>query len=71
MLEVEGIMPKITEDDLQELLLAVFGSPETVLAWLRSPNSVLAGETPDSYLRRGDTTAVQRLLLMAESGMPT
>ena len=70
-LEVEGTVSKITEDDLQEHLLAVFGSPETVLAWLRSPNSVLASETPDNYLRRGDTVAVQCLLLMAETGMPT
>ncbi|WP_407542405.1 SNF2-related protein (plasmid) [Deinococcus radiomollis] len=62
---------RIIEMDMDELLLETFGSREVAEAWLNAPNPVLAGETPASYIRRGDTEAIRRLLLMAATGMPT
>ena len=58
-------------DDLAQQLHDTFGSAETADAWLQTPNPVLAGETPATYLERGDTVAIWKLLRMAETGMPT
>ncbi|ULH15494.1 MbcA/ParS/Xre antitoxin family protein [Deinococcus sp. KNUC1210] len=62
---------RIIEMEMDELLLETFGSVETVAAWLDAPNPVLAGDTPASYIRRGDIVAIRRLLRMAATGMPT
>ena len=60
-----------TLDDLALHLRDVFGSLETARMWLRAPNPVLAGQPPITYLLRGDTVAIRKLLIMAETGMPT
>jgi len=62
---------RMIEMELDQLLLETFGSRETAEAWLDASNPVLASETPASYIRRGDTVAIRRLLLMAATGMPT
>jgi hypothetical protein len=64
-------MPETIEDDLEQLLRTTFGSAEIARAWLLAPNPVLSGETPDVYLQRGDTLVIRKLLMMAETGMPT
>jgi len=63
--------PLQTLDDLARQLRDTFGSLETARMWLRAPNPVLAEQAPVSYLLRGDTVAIQKLLMMAETGMPT
>ncbi|WP_407572408.1 antitoxin Xre/MbcA/ParS toxin-binding domain-containing protein [Deinococcus altitudinis] len=62
---------RLIEMDLDQQLLETFGSREVAEAWLDAPNPVLAAQTPISYLLRGDTAAINRLLTIAETGMPT
>ncbi|WP_310584743.1 MbcA/ParS/Xre antitoxin family protein [Deinococcus sp.] len=64
-------MNETLEDGLAQQLHDTLGSAETAAAWLRTPNPVLAGGTPTAYLQRGDTAAVRKLLLLAETGTPT
>jgi len=52
-------------------LWEVFGSLETGRRWLRASTPVLAEEAPVDYLLRGDLVTLQKLLRMAENGMPT
>lgn len=63
-------MNETLEDDLAQQLHDTFGLAETADAWLRTPNPVLAGDTPMTYLQRDDMEAVRKLLLMADTGMP-
>ena len=58
-------------DDLALQLRDTFGALDTARMWLRAPNPVLADQPPITYLLRGDTVAIMKLLLMAETGMPT
>lgn len=68
----DGLQLKLQAlDDLALQLRDMFGSPEMARLWLRAANPVLAAQTPMSYLLRGDTVALEKLLLMAETGMPT
>ncbi|EYB66810.1 hypothetical protein DEIPH_ctg069orf0011 [Deinococcus phoenicis] len=68
----ERLQPSLQAlDELALHLRDVFGSLETGRMWLRAPNPVLAAEAPVTYLLRGDVTALRKLLLMAETGMPT
>ena len=64
-------MNETLEDDLAQQLHDTFGSAETADVWLRTPNPVLAGETPMAYLQRGNSAAIRKLLRMAATGMPT
>lgn len=60
--------------DLEELgvqLRDVFGNLEVARMWLRAPNPVLGGRAPISYVLDRRPVAVQRLLTIAETGMPT
>lgn len=52
-------------------LTAVFGNLELGRKWLRAPNPVLGGEAPLKYLLNRQPVAIERLLIMAETGMPT
>jgi len=52
-------------------LYRVFGDLATARMWLRAPNPVLAEEAPLAYLLRQQPDAVERLLVMADTGMPT
>lgn len=56
---------------LAEHLVQVFGELAVGQAWLRSPNQVLADEIPLQFLLRGQPEVVRRLLIMADTGMPT
>jgi hypothetical protein len=56
---------------LAQQLHTTFGSLETAQLWLRTSNPVLDAQAPISYLLRGNTAAINRLLMMAETGMPT
>ncbi|GAA0523907.1 MbcA/ParS/Xre antitoxin family protein [Deinococcus depolymerans] len=51
-------------------LRAYFGSMEVSRMWLQAPNPALGSEVPISRLRAGKVKTVQRLLLMAQTGMP-
>jgi len=68
----EGLQPSLQSlDELALQLRDVLGSLETARMWLRAPNPVLAGEAPFDYLLRADVEGIRKLLLLAESGMPT
>lgn len=68
----DALQPQLQKlDDLALQLRDTFGSLETARMWLRAPNPVLDAQSPTSYLLRGDTTAINRLLRMSETGMPT
>lgn len=76
-----GLKKHPTSDSLQASLLAldelglhlreVFGSLEVGRMWLRAPNPVLDGQAPLRYLLNGQPVAVQRLLRLAETGVPS
>ncbi|GGS09119.1 MbcA/ParS/Xre antitoxin family protein [Deinococcus sedimenti] len=65
------------QDPLHELetmglqLRDVFGDLGVGRMWLRAPNPVLGGRAPITYLLDRRPVAVQRLLTLAETGMPT
>lgn len=58
-------------DEVGVQLRDVFGSLEVGRMWLRAPNPLLDGQMPLTYLFEHQPVAVQRLLRMAETGMPT
>jgi len=67
-----GLQPSLRHLDALALhLREVLGSLETARMWLRAPNPVLAGEAPMAYLLRGDVAGIEKLLILAETGMPT
>ncbi|WP_102124859.1 MbcA/ParS/Xre antitoxin family protein [Deinococcus planocerae] len=76
-----GLSKHPTSDSLQEPLheleeiglhlREVFGDLGVGRMWLRAPNPVLGGRAPLSYLLERRPVAVQRLLLLAETGTPT
>lgn len=63
---------KLTElEALAVRLQETFRTPETGQAWLRALNPVLSDQPPMTYLLQGQPDVIERLLNMAETGMPT
>lgn len=60
-----------TLDTLALQLRDVFGGLDVGRMWLRAPNPVLGGEAPIMSLLQGNASTVRKVLLLAESGMPT
>lgn len=52
-------------------LREVFGNIETGRMWLRAPNPMLSGKPPVTYMLQGQPAVIERLLVIAETGMPT
>ncbi len=56
---------------LVELLLDVVGTRKAALAWLNTPSSDLAGETPMAVIRVGHAADVRALLESVVAGLPS
>ncbi|GAA5512374.1 hypothetical protein Dcar01_01088 [Deinococcus carri] len=79
--DASGLSKHPTSDSLQAplhdletiglQLRDVFGELSVGRMWLRAPNPVLGGRAPITYLLEQQPIAVRRLLLLAETGMPT
>ena len=48
---------------------AVFGDRERAMDWLRTPNHLFGGESPEEYARSGGLEEVEKILVRIEYGV--